>query len=137
MKLNQHKLQLRLTVSGDFSPQEFSEAVGIADKQWIKGDINERSSKPYRDSGWQLLGDENKQLDAISQLQMILDRIRPNLREFKIRSENLYVELVFILFTSINGAEIESIPWIHLNKEAIKILAEINAEIDFDLYLIT
>jgi hypothetical protein len=65
-------------------------------------------------------------------MNALLDIIEPKLDLFKLFGPKYYCEFSCALFISYDNEE--STPWVHLNSRYNRLIKELNAEFDVDIY---
>jgi len=125
-------IKVYFTLTGRFEPTSVTGKIGIKpDKTWRFDEPIQNTTSRYKHDGWQLSTDEIESLDLSEQLSIIENRIRPFLqqiidtcKEFKIDAE---------ISCSIDVDD-DQYPTLHFERDAIKLISKLNAEIDIDMY---
>jgi hypothetical protein len=124
---NEVRVQLNFT-GFDRSPSEVTSQVGLVPaKTWEAGAFIERSKRTYASNGWRVSPDERYE-DVERGVDALLSIITPRWDELRSLSCESRVELSIVLYVY------ESAPAVHLRRDQIARLTELNADIDVDLY---
>lgn len=132
-----NKIKLNLYIFDFEIPfEEISKIIGIEPTSIrIKGEARTKNNiLKIEENCWVLSSGLDEDQDFEAHLNAIIEIIKQNLKGFKTVCKEYYTELSCIVKISEN--EEISTPSIHLTKDAIGILAQINASIDYDIYLI-
>jgi len=114
------------------SPDDLSQKLGInATSTWRKGDQGITVPIRKKTNGWELSSGLDKSTDFEKHIDALLAKIRPHKQQFIEMGKVLSPVLSFVVY-SYDGAR----PSMGFSKEAIQELAELNAEIDIDLYVL-
>lgn len=127
------KIIVHFTLSGRFDPEEITLSLGVKPSRiWRYGDPIQNTLLKYKHDVWRISTDEKESLDLQECIQTLLDLIHPySSGLIKVSSRlNLKSEIACVI--NIEG---DQVPAIHLNKEIIEAITELNAEFDIDLYL--
>lgn len=123
----------RLVVTGQgFDPDEITRATGITPtKTWRAGDRIQSTTLTRAHDGWSLATPREECLDAGSQIKELLRSLGADLAGLpRLRRElALEIEIACALYVS------SETPSMHLDRETLRIVERLAAEIDFDLYL--
>jgi hypothetical protein len=117
----------------NFNPEEITSFLGIAPtKTWRLGDQIQTSLLTYKHDGWLLSTGEEESLDLNNQLRSVIDQLKPHFSKIKevCARLNLEAEIGFAVYVE-NGET----PALHFDKDIVQIAADLNAEIDIDLYV--
>ena len=133
---DKHEIILYLRIMEfDCDPDEITSALGVMpSKVWRKGELmNDYSPRIYKRNGWRIDSGVDRYRDFNDHLQALFDIIEPNVEAFKAVCSQYYTDLSCAVYMY-HSEEESSIPWIHFDKRATRILGMIGAEIDFDMY---
>ena len=115
----------------DKTPQEVSKAIGInSDKAHMKGETLERNPKvKWKNNTWLISSKVNEKEPFETHLDDIIKKIDSRFENFISISKtcNTYLNCVISMY---DGDR----PFINFNRKQLKILNELNAEIEFDIY---
>lgn len=135
---DKHEITLDLRIMKfDCDPDEITSALGIpASKVWRKGELmNDYSPRTYKQNGWRIDSGIDRKSEFKDHLQALLDIIEPRLEAFTETCSRYYTELSCAVYMY-DSEEESSIPWIHFDQRATRVLGLIGAEIDFDMYIL-
>lgn len=128
-------------VDFEIHPNDISRLLGvIPQRQFQKGDlIDPKVGIHYKENGWVLSSKLNQNTELDDNLLDLLKIFKSNLSGF-IEICNKYDSELSIMLTIYhqknNNEEEHNTPALHFDKEIIKLLAELNSEIDIDLYVL-
>lgn len=148
------KLELRVgyLITGSFSPDQISASLNIIpSKTWSKGDLIDPKAKiKYKEDGWlieeKFVVEENEadnqfphELDdsdddetaypTIESLALqLFDSLKPRWEKFKEYGKEYETELSCVVYYS------TQLPELHFSNKTIKLIAELNLNVDIDLY---
>ncbi len=134
-----YKTQLKLVFSifGDqLNPQEFTALVKFsASDFWLKGDLNpHRNNLVRKETGWEYSTGFLETIYLEKACEIFFQKLNPCLDDVVsyILAKNLNTKIDIII-------EIvdEEKPSIYFNKDFIKLISALEAEIDIDLYIVT
>lgn len=120
-----------------FNPDEITILLGIQPtKTWRLGDLVPRTSLRRKHDGWLLsIGyehlDEEHSIDLMSQVRRLFDRLQPDTAKLIDICTRLQLESSLNCVLYIRGNER---PAVHFDPDIIQWLAQLQAEIDIDLY---
>lgn len=118
-----------------FHPDTIGDMLGLqCSESWQKGDY--RSPKVrmrHKENGWQLKSPLGDDAGFEDHLKCIIDAVYPSRMALQKLSKEYYTELSCAIYMAINSEK--SLPSMHIDEEQIRILAEMNLQIDVDLYL--
>lgn len=101
-------------------------------EHWMKGDKVKDKDIERVDTCWTVHTEYEESIDINEQLKKILNILIPKLNELKEVQSAYNLEYRFCIIINIENNEK---PAMYINGEMIKFVYEINAEIDFDLYI--
>jgi hypothetical protein len=115
------------------SPQDLTKELGIEPtNSWRTGEIGTMSKLPMKNNGWELGSGLELSRDFESHLKALLDKIRPYKENFIDAGKKYPAILSCIVY--IYG---QDRPFVGFESTSVKELAELNATIDIDLYILT
>lgn len=116
----------------DCDPKEITERVGITPtKTWIIGDfINKKKTMQYEYNGWKVHSKLEKNADLETHIISVLEQLKPAWKSLVKISQSYYTEISCAIYIYSDTER----PGIHLSKQIIQKIAELNAEIDVDIY---
>lgn len=116
----------------DCDPEEITARVGITPtKTWIMGDfINKKKTIKYEYNGWKVHSKLDKEADLESHIISVLAQLKPGWQSLVKISQSYYTEISCAIYLYSDN----QLPAIHFNQEILQQIAELNAEIDIDLY---
>lgn len=119
--------------SEDLDPERIADLLGIpADEEWRKGDPKGARAVAFRKEGcWRIVTVPSEDCDRSlnDHLRDLLERIKPVRESLSTLAEGCSVEF---------GAVIEfdeTVPDLHVDADVVKAMAQMNAELDLDIYL--
>ncbi len=117
------------------APEEITEKVGITPSEtWKTGDfVTKKSVMRHQSNGWQLNSQLEKTAELEDHIQSVLEQLKPSWQSFIEISIDCYVEISCAIYLYSDN----QLPAIHFNKEIVQQIAELNADIDIDLYNLT
>lgn len=126
------KITVHFTLTGKFNPDEVSEKLNIEPtKTWRVGEAIQKTLLSYKHDGWRLSSDEVETLELEEQLAKIWDIIQP----YKSKIVDICAELDLVAeIACAVDLEDDQYPVLHFERESIKRISELNAEIDIDIY---
>lgn len=130
--MNKYRVYLRIH-DFDVDCKIISNILNIEfSKSWNKGDIIEGRSIPiYRNqSTWELKSQITEDNEIINHIGWLLDKIKDKHINFLELTEKYFAELSVIIETK-NDYN----PGFQIDKSTLKKLADMNVQIDFDIYL--
>lgn len=121
-----------------FDPDEVTTLLGIKPTEtWRLGDLIQNTFLHHKHDGWCLSTgqeelDEQNSIDVPRQVRFIFEQLQPYTSKLKdvCARFRLDVELTCVVY--IEGDR----PAIHFDSDVVRWLAELNAEIDVDLYVL-
>ncbi|HVK38594.1 MAG TPA: DUF4279 domain-containing protein [Candidatus Kapabacteria bacterium] len=141
-----HEIRVRLALyEFEETPEELTSALGITpDRTFRKG---ERPVRPpglppdprvYEYNGWviesMLPSEVDDPVDGFEKhVEAVLKRIEPGLEKFTEAAQRCYCELAVVL--ELRPDSEASLPSVAFDKQTLRTLAMIGANIDFDLYV--
>lgn len=117
----------------DFDPEEITSYIGLKpSKIWYKGEKIQNSAIKRKKNGWLLSTGREISLDLDIQIREITDSIKPHISKIIeiCQKFNLETELSCAIYI-----EDDKIPSIHFEKDILKIISDLKAEIDIDIYM--
>lgn len=125
-------IKVYLTLTGRFEPASATEKIGIKpDKTWRFDEAIQNTASRYRHDGWQLSTDETESLDLHEQLSIIEKRIRPYLQQIIDTCNVLKIDSELSCSVDVDD---DQYPTLHFERETIKLISKLNADIDIDMY---
>lgn len=115
------------------NPVDITSYIGVKPTEtWHAGDRIQESELKCKYDGWCLSSDREDSLYLDEQVQSILNKIQPHTTKIKqlCNKLNLKIEVACAVYIENN-----EIPSIHFDEEIVKIIADLRAEIDIDLYI--
>jgi hypothetical protein len=148
------KLELRVgyLITGSFSPSQISDSLSIIpSKTWKKGDlIYPKGKLKYKEDGWLIeekfviedieadtqtsdeVEDSNDKEVAYPTIEsltlQLFDNLKPRWEKFKEYGKEYKTELSCVVYYS------TQVPELHFSNKTIKLIAELNLNVDIDLY---
>jgi hypothetical protein len=101
----------------------------IPSSVWKIGESPRPGAAKYKRSGWNLESDLPRSTDLEEHVKRVLEMLRPGWDNMKKFTERFDAEISGVVY--IVG---DNIPAIHVDKASIKLMTELNAELDIDLY---
>lgn len=132
-----NKIRVDLRIIGfNCSPDEITSSLGVfPTRTWEAGMlIYEKGSRRYKENGWELSSGLGENSSFEEQVDAIVEKIHSHLESFIAVCSAYYVELSCAMY--IASDDEESTPPFHIKKRALKILSQIDAEIDVDIYVL-
>ncbi len=119
----------------DCDPEEITARVGITPtKTWRVGDfINKKKTMKYEYNGWKLHSKIEKNADLESHIISVLEQLKSGWESLVKISQSYYTEISCAIYIYSDTER----PAIHFSKQIIQKIAELNAEIDVDIYILT
>jgi Domain of unknown function (DUF4279) len=112
------------------SPNEMSGIIGInPTKTWEIGDTIGKSNLQRKENGWVLSSSLDKSSELEEQISDLLQQLKPKWANLLDVCSEYDAEISCAVY-SYNSQG----PSMHLGKEMLKLLAELNAEVDIDYY---
>jgi len=113
-------------------PEEITARVGITPTEtWRIGDfVTKKRAMRHESNGWQLDSQLEKTAELNAHIESILEQLKPSWQLFREISIECYVEISCAIYLYSDNL----LPAIHFNKEIVQQFAELNADIDIDLY---
>lgn len=110
-------------------PEQITEQLGICpSKTWHKGDLVPNTSIRKRENGWEIESTLPKEVLPSEHIQHILSVIKPAYFQFQDYSQKYYCELSCAIYFD------EERPDIFLDKNLMRQLADLNLNLDIDIY---
>jgi hypothetical protein len=126
------KIIVHFTLIGRFNPDEVSEKLGISPtKTWRFGESIQKTLASYKHDGWRLSTNEVETLDLDKQLKKIWDIIHPFNSKIINICEDLKLDAEIACSVDVEG---DQYPALYFERESIKRIAELNAELDIDIF---
>jgi len=124
------ELRVRLTLTSDREdPGEVTLRTGLQpEKIWRAGDQIGKSIRKYEQNGWQLGSDRPAEAGFGDHVESLIAKVRPVLPVFRSLKQSWEIELSCAIEVY------SSSPELHLEPDALQVLAELGASIDLDLY---
>ena len=130
----QSEISASFTLTGlDFEPEEITAKVGIIPSEiWRVGDlISQRATIRHKHNGWSVNSKLEKSADLEDHVQSVLEQLQPGWLSLVELCKRYYAEIECVIY--IVG---DDRPAIHFDKHIMQQVAELNAEIDVDLYVL-
>ncbi|EIJ41059.1 hypothetical protein BegalDRAFT_0135 [Beggiatoa alba B18LD] len=131
---DKNEIVIGLTIT-DFNelPSEITKILGVQpSKTWCKGDLISKSGIiRHKQNGWKLCSSLSKSQSFKEHEKDLLDKILLFKDKFKNLPSECNVE--FSCYVDIYN---EDIPELSLEKDTVKVLSEINASVDIDIYFL-
>ena len=129
----QSEIKAKLKIA-DFecSPEEITEILGICPtKIWRNGEkVHPRAKNVYKSNGWMLASPCDPVNSSVDQqIEPLLSIIKPHIDAFEKLPSGIYIELACI----IRVADYRE-PAIWFSADTIRIIAQMRASIDIDVY---
>jgi hypothetical protein len=126
-------IKVRFTLTGmNIDPDEISQAIGLAPtKTWRRGEQRASSALCWEHDGWTLSTSEEVTLDLETEVQKLLQYLKGHTKQINRASKQLKLEAEIGCSIYI---EDDQAPRIHLNRETLKAVNELGADIDIDIY---
>ncbi|MGA9380240.1 MAG: DUF4279 domain-containing protein [Phormidium sp.] len=117
----------------DFEPEEITAKLGIIpDETWRVGDlITPRGTIRKKHNGWRLNSKLEKSAELEDHVKSVLEQLQVGWLPLVELCSQYYAEIAGVIYYW-SG----SVPAIHFDKHIMQQVAELNAEIDVDLYLL-
>jgi len=129
------EIRVWFTLTGlDLDPNEITTATNLEpSKAWRKGDLIDprRPARRHKEGGWSIASGCEDTVDIESQIKALLKRLCPA-RQALVSLGKRYdaeVECVMYIYGGERPAE-------HFDRDAVRQMAELNASIDVDLYIL-
>ncbi|MEW6620618.1 MAG: DUF4279 domain-containing protein [bacterium] len=124
---------MRITDSKYLSlPEEITTTTNIQPTRiWHRGDLRPKTVIKEKENGWELQSKLPKEKPLREHVEHLLSSIEPSLELFKTITARYYTELSCAGYFS----ESEPFPEIHFDSDLVKRLAELNVNIDIDIYI--
>ena len=121
-----------ILTGSDLDPDQITAQLGITpSRTWRTGDlVMERASIRHKNNGWSVKSDIPMSEDLEEHVEMVLQRLKPAWKSLR-KLSTRYTALIDCVVYSHGGAR----PAIFFNKDVIKRISELNAEIDVDLLI--
>lgn len=134
-----NKISVYLTISDfDFEPEEITAFLGIIpSKTHKKGEPIIPKGNPnyqYKHNHWSLKSLSNDSIELAKHIESIFEQVKEKWQILVDIGNQYYIEIECAIY--IYDDSEQPIPIIHLDKEITQKLAELNAEIDIDLYVL-
>ncbi|NEZ45417.1 DUF4279 domain-containing protein [Paenibacillus alvei] len=133
LKMDKSNVKVEFSIYGDkFDPNIITNTMQITPtRSWIKGEVI-REGLIRKETCWELATEYEESLDIYEQINKIRNLIK-NKRNQIVKVKDTYnLECKFDVVINIENNEI---PAMYLDKEIIKFIYELGAEVDFDLYV--
>ncbi|WP_041234004.1 DUF4279 domain-containing protein [Cylindrospermum stagnale] len=125
------EISAAFTITGfDYNPDEITSILGILPtKTWKIGDVIGKGLLRRKKNGWVLKSQLEQSADLESHIKDVLARLQPSWEKLIEICSQYYTEISCVIYCYDPQS-----PVIHFNKQIIKSVFEINAEIDVDYY---
>ncbi|MEA5470216.1 DUF4279 domain-containing protein [Spirulina sp. 06S082] len=119
----------------DCDPDEITAFVGVTpSKVWKKGDlIYPNASVSHKQNGWTIKSELDNSIELSKHIEVVLNKIEDNWQSFVKICCKYYAELECTIYIY----DEDNRPTISFDKKLVKKLAQLNAEIDVDLYILS
>lgn len=139
IKEMQSKISASFTLLGidynseDLEPEEITAVIGIVPtKTWKVGDlISKGATLRHKQNGWSLKSKLEDSATLEDHVESVLERLKPSWQHLVKMCTRYYTEIECIIYVYGDDS-----PAIHFNRETLKRISELNAEIDIDLYVL-
>ncbi len=138
-----YEIKVEFSIIGfEEQPQEVSDFLGIiADEYFQKNElISSKSILKNKVNGWVIFSGYYVKDEIEKHLKGLFEKINKNKNGFKYLCNKYDSELAIsltIYYNKYNDEEEHNTPALHFDKEIIKLLSELNSEIDIDLYVLS
>ena len=113
-------------------PDQISKILKISpSKIWLRGDKLSITERRYQENGWELSSSLPTSSDIKQHTAALIHKIESHIDKFQDLPKDIEIELSCVVY-SYGGDR----PAIFFEKEVIRLLGVINAEIDIDLYVL-
>ncbi len=134
------RIAAEFTLTGfGFNPDEVTISLGVQPtRTWRQGDPRGKTLLRHKSDGWELSTgyeelDEENSIDMIKQIRSIFGRLQPHTSKLKEMCARLKVDARVCCVMHIEG---DDRPAIYFDRDIVKWLAELGADIDIDLYVV-
>jgi len=129
------KIQVSFTLTGvGFDPNTVSSVIGInPTKTWRFGEQIQNTLLKTKHDGWSISTGKQISIDLNVQLHEILKVIKTHIPQIKKVIKDYKLNAEFACAIYIDG---DNIPVLNFEKDVIKIICELDAAIDIDVYLV-
>lgn len=119
----------------DCGPEEITARVGITPAEtWKMGEfINKKKTMRYEYNGWQVHSKPEKTEELENHLISVLEQLKIGWKFLVEISRLYYAEISCAIYIYSDTER----PTIHFSKQVIQKIAELNADIDVDIYILT
>ncbi|MBE9012942.1 DUF4279 domain-containing protein [Pseudanabaenaceae cyanobacterium LEGE 13415] len=116
----------------DLNPEDVTSKVGIQPtKTWLKDElISSKAQIRYQQSGWKLRSYSTTSDDLSEHFHIVLEQLKQGWQPLVELCSIYDAEFCGVIYTSGDR------PAIHFDKEILKAVLQLNAEIDVDLYVL-
>lgn len=135
----QSKISASFTLLGtdfspeDLEPEEITTALGIVPTEtWKVGDlISKKATFHHKQNGWSLKSKLEDSATLEDHVESVLEQLKPSWQPLVKMCTRYYTEIECVIYVFGDDS-----PAIHFNRETLKRISELNAEIDIDLYIL-
>jgi hypothetical protein len=127
------EISASFTLTGiELDPAEISAKVGITPTaSWMKGDlIDPRGVIRYQENGWSIQSTLDKYASLEDHVKSVLEQLQPSWSSLVEVSAQNYAEIDCVIYTRGQAPEM------HLDKDILRQISQLNAELDLDLYVL-
>ncbi len=116
----------------NLNPEEVTSKIGIQPtKTWLKDElISPKAKIRYQQNGWKLRSHLDTSDDLEEHFRVVLDQLKQGWQPLVEMCSVYDAEFCGVVYTSGDR------PTIHFDKEILKAVLQLNAEIDVDLYVL-
>jgi hypothetical protein len=112
-------------------PEEITNQTGISPSEtWCKGELKPRTTMQYKDNGWELKSGLPLEASLADHVNFLLSAVGPAREQLMSFTKKYYSELACAVYFS------EGSPEIHFDNDLLRQIAEMNLNIDLDIYCI-
>jgi hypothetical protein len=124
-----------MLIGFECDPEEITARVGITPTEtWRTGDfVTKKAVMKHKSNGWQLDSKLEQTAELEDHIKSVLEQLKPSWQSLIEISIDCYVEIS----CAIHLYSDNQLPAIHFNKEMVQEFAELNTDIDIDLYNLT
>ncbi|MBD2307081.1 DUF4279 domain-containing protein [Chroococcidiopsis sp. FACHB-1243] len=131
------KISVSFTILGtdsnseDLDPDKITAIVGIQPtKMWKVGDlVSKRSTLRHKQNGWSFKSKLEESATLEDHISYIFEQLKPNWQNLVEICTHYYTEIECAIYFYE-----DDIPAIHFERQSLKLISELNAEIDIDIY---
>jgi hypothetical protein len=119
----------------DCTPEEITSKIGIVPAEsWRAGElVTKKGSMKHESNGWEVDSHAPRFEDLETHVKSVLEQLKPSWSSLVEISAQCYTEISCTIYIYSEA----QVPAIHFDKDIVQQLAELNADIDIDLYILT